>query len=83
MELFTKKEWKEMEEMMERAKQQKQVEIKKPVKKRTLSKTSCFVLGMMLSSLLLIVMTYSVNNYSEYLQKCDEMNGYTCNVFGK
>jgi len=33
--------------------------------------------------LLFMILKYAINNYLEYLEKCDLEKGYTCNFFGK
>lgn len=81
--IFTNEEWKEIEKMQEKAKKQRQVAPKKKVRKFELSKSNCFWLGFLVAGLAIVLMTNAVNNYNDYLQKCDERNDYTCNVFGQ
>jgi hypothetical protein len=42
-----------------------------------------FVLGFICAIILMIVMNYGINNYKDYLDRCDIERGYTCNIFGK
>lgn len=42
-----------------------------------------FVLGILFSLLLQITIETYINTYNDYFKECDELRGYTCNVFGK
>lgn len=81
--IFTNEEWKEMMMMQERAEKKRQLAPKKEAKKFKLSRTTCFVLGMIFAGLVIVAMQFAIDNYNDYLKRCDEANGYTCNIFGK
>lgn len=81
--IFTNEEWKEIEMMQKRAEQKRQATPKKKARKFELSKGACFLLGIVVAGLVIVLMNIAIDNYNDYLQKCDERNGYTCNVFGR
>lgn len=81
--IFTNEEWKEMMMMQKKAEQKRQVVPKKKVRKFELSKETCFLLGIIFAGLVMLLMNIAIDNYNDYLQRCDERNGYTCNIFGK
>ena len=81
--IFTNEEWKEMMIMQERAEKKRQLAPKKKERKFELSKTAYFVLGMIFAGLAIVAMRFAIDNYNDYLQRCDDVNGYTCNIFGK
>ena len=81
--IFTNEEWKEMMMMQERAEKKRELAPKKKVRRFELSKTACFVLGMIFAGLAIVAMKFAIDNYNDYLQRCDNANGYTCNIFGK
>lgn len=81
--IFTNEEWKEMMMMQERAEKKRQLAPKKKVRKFELSKTTCFVLGMIFAGLAIVAMNFAIDNYNDYLQRCDAEKGHVCNIFGK
>lgn len=81
--IFTNEEWKEMMMMQERAEKKRQLAPKKKSRKFELSKGACFLLGVVVAGLVIVLMNIAIDNYNDYLEKCDERNGYTCNVFGR
>lgn len=42
-----------------------------------------FVLGIIFSLFLQIIVKEYVTTYEDYLKECDQLKGYTCNVFGQ
>ena len=56
---------------------------KKYVKKTRLKRKWYFVLGMLTMLFLIISMYKYIEFYSDYLEKCDNDKGYTCNIFGQ
>lgn len=48
-----------------------------------LKREVCFMLGAVVMCLVTLLMNHAIDNYNEFLQKCDERNGYTCNIYGK
>lgn len=53
------------------------------MKRLRLKREVCFILGFIIACLLISFMNYAIDNYKDYLQRCDEEKGYTCNIFGK
>lgn len=53
------------------------------MKRLRLKREVCFVLGAVVMCAFIMFMNSAINNYNDYLQKCDETKGYTCNIFGK
>lgn len=79
--IFTNEEWKEIEKMQEKAKQERKTTIKK--RRLKLKKETCFMLGFITACIVMLLMNIAIDNYNDYLQRCDEEKGYTCNIFGR
>lgn len=52
-------------------------------KKLRLKRKWCFVLGMLTMAILTISIIKYMDFYGDYLEKCDNDKGYTCNIFGQ
>lgn len=57
--------------------------MKRYEKRLRLRREVCFLLGVIITILTIILLHYGVENYKEFLEKCDARTGYTCNIFGK
>lgn len=53
------------------------------MKKRRLRKWVKVVLVIIALVLLELCLVKAIENYNDYLVKCDKIKGHTCNVFGK
>lgn len=53
------------------------------MKKRRLRKWVKVALSIVVLSVLLYLINMALNNYNSYLENCDNVKGYTCNIFGK
>lgn len=52
-------------------------------KRLRLRRELCFVLGAVVMFLVTLFMNSAIEDYNEYLKRCDERKGYTCNVFAR
>jgi hypothetical protein len=55
----------------------------KTTKKLKLKREWCFVLGMLTMTIITISIIKYIGFYNDYLEKCDNEKGYTCNIFGQ
>lgn len=53
------------------------------MKRLRLRREVCFILGAVVMCMIIMFMNNAIDNYNDYLQKCDETKGYACNIFGK
>ena len=53
------------------------------MKRLRLKREVCFMLGAIVMCLVILLMNIAIDNYNDYLQRCDAEKGYTCNIFGK
>lgn len=57
--------------------------MKRYEKRIRLKREICFILGALVMALTILLLHYGVENYKEFLEKCDARTGHTCNIFGK
>lgn len=56
---------------------------KRYVKRTRLKREYCFLLGMIIMAIFTISIIKYIEFYNDYLEKCDNEKGYTCNIFGE
>ena len=57
--------------------------MKTTIKKTRLKREYCFILGMLTMAIFTISIIKYIEFYSDYLEKCNNEKGYTCNIFGQ
>ena len=57
--------------------------MKRYEKRLILKREICFILGALVMALTILLLHYGIENYKEFLEKCDARTGHTCNIFGK
>jgi hypothetical protein len=51
--------------------------------RRRLKREYLIMISFAIGVLFTLFVNYSIDKYNNYLEQCDNQNGYTCNIFGK
>ena len=57
--------------------------MKRYEKRLRLRREVCFLLGVIITILTMVLLHYGIENYKDYLKECDTRTGHVCNIFGQ